>query len=253
MSRIFSFLTAALFVSALLPLGCGDETPSEEPDAGVIRGELNCVDGIDDDEDGLIDCDDEDCWVDVACKPPEPPPCGTQKDCGDVVDEIVVPVCVDQKCVAPGSHDRRTGKAEMVPVTMTFSFKGHIGILTNKPRSGLARLVYPFTTDGKPVTCKDLEELSGATPPERSKLDENPDLNFAYRHLIPLEWASGDTTFQFPVTVPRGKFIVYGEAWFGKRELNLPTGSRAAFYCKEDVDLESIDENGTIDLVFIIN
>ncbi len=255
MSRLLSaLLTTAIFATALLPLGCGEEEQKQEVDAGPPPvGEQNCVDEIDDDGDGKIDCDDDECAIDVACKPPEPLPCGNQKQCGDIVEEIVVNVCVDQKCVAPGPFHPRTGEAIEVSAIINFSFTGNIKILTNKPRSAIARLIHPKGADGTVLTCAELIAMSGSTQAERSKLDNTTNLNFVYRNLIPLEWTSGDNTFSFPSSVPRGKVILFGEAWFGQRELSQPTGSRASVYCKENVDLETLAAGGAIDYVFNIN
>ena len=53
--------------------------------------ELECTDGLDDDGDGLIDCDDPDCGVDPVC---------TEEMCDDQQDEDLDGLidCADQDC-----------------------------------------------------------------------------------------------------------------------------------------------------------
>ena len=46
----------------------GDRTKGKPcPDSGGGNKERNCTDGIDNDSDGLIDCDDRDCRKDPSC------------------------------------------------------------------------------------------------------------------------------------------------------------------------------------------
>ena len=63
--------------------GCGAHTTADGDDAGP-SAEV-CHNGLDDDDDGLIDCDDPDCVTDASCLPPgcEPP---TPELCEDGID-----------------------------------------------------------------------------------------------------------------------------------------------------------------------
>jgi len=60
-----------------------DESPMTcVDDCGVVPAvEKNCSDGIDDDRDGLIDCDDPDCGASPEC------PIAYEKDCTDGIDD----------------------------------------------------------------------------------------------------------------------------------------------------------------------
>ena len=71
--------------------GC-DTTCGEEP---VAQNETICNDGIDDDMDGLIDCDDSDCTTDAACIPL------IETDCTDGVDNDLDGAfdCNDMDCM----------------------------------------------------------------------------------------------------------------------------------------------------------
>ena len=54
--------------------GGGDESNGSIGIEEELAGELNCTDGIDNDGDTEIDCDDIDCILDPACTDDEPPP-----------------------------------------------------------------------------------------------------------------------------------------------------------------------------------
>jgi hypothetical protein len=60
----------------------------------------NCADGVDNDEDGLIDCDDPDCLEDPECQVPPPPP-PPAENCADGVDndEDGLIDCDDPDCL----------------------------------------------------------------------------------------------------------------------------------------------------------
>lgn len=67
----------ALIVAAVLWFGCGSDGSSGETD------ERLCTDGIDDDGDGHVDCEDRDCWDRTVCS-------GTDRnieDCANGVDD----------------------------------------------------------------------------------------------------------------------------------------------------------------------
>lgn len=80
-----------------------------------VDRETNCTDGIDDDGDGVIDCEDADCAEDPACKTPEgeatpgestepsappPPPVARETICDDRIDNDgdSVTDCADSDC-----------------------------------------------------------------------------------------------------------------------------------------------------------
>jgi hypothetical protein len=66
-------------LSILLTPGCGDDTSDGEPDSGTGQSDLfeespaveDCSNGVDDDGDNLVDCDDPSCGRAAACRTPD--------------------------------------------------------------------------------------------------------------------------------------------------------------------------------------
>ncbi|HCF60279.1 MAG TPA: hypothetical protein DFS52_20060 [Myxococcales bacterium] len=254
-----------LGILALLALGCGDPNDGAPPDAqtdGEVEGpkEVNCVDKADNDGDGLVDCDDPDCATDNACRPKPPKPCSRQSDCGNIVDELVTKCCLNKspvgdepegalRCFAPGPAEL-DGAPKESNILFGLAFDSFASS-PSKPKVALVRFLYPKKLDGSALTCQEVLGLNGATEDTRSQLDENPALNQVFRSLYPLNWTSGTTFRNMIATVPQGKsFILYGEAWYGGRELNHPTGNRAATFCKDGVTIDDSSTGKHFELTF---
>lgn len=247
-------LALALALSPALA-GCADPEVPQPPDASVAL-EV-CGNQDDDDGDGLYDCADPDCREDPSCDAPPPKPCDAQQVCGNIVDQLVTPVCVDQKCVPPGPSDAR-GKPLDVEVVFTLVLKAPFGLGT-LPRSSVIRLVYPRRVDGSALSCAELLELNGGELQTRDRLDADRTINQVFRALYPLPSkgaASGDvvhtTTGWF---VPKAKgLLLYGEVWSGERQLNHPTGVRLSRACSDNggpgYDLEVIAPRTKLPLYF---
>jgi hypothetical protein len=254
-----------LGIAALLALGCGDGTSGTPPDGqpdSAVEGpkELNCVDRADDDGDGLVDCADPDCSVDIACRPKPPKPCSRQRDCGNIVDELVTKCCLPKspvsdepegalRCFAPGPTEPDGDPKES---NIFFGLNlDRFASASSKPKVALVRFIYPKKLDGGPLTCQEVLALTGATQDTRSQLDDNPEINQVFRCLYPLDWGSGTSFRNMIATVPQGKgFLLYGEAWYGGRELNYPTGNRAATFCRDDVTIDDSSVGKHFELTF---
>lgn len=220
-----------------------------------LRGEAICSDLVDDDGDGLIDCDDPDCAENTVCLPPTGPSCSSQKDCGDIVEERVIRACLGEQCITPGPRDEN-GEALLIEGQLTTRFDPRFSLMSEhaKPKSLIIRLVYPELTDGTPLTCEALKARAGTTHETRTQLEDDQELNQIFRSLMPLSWSgggSGGQVFHFPLEVPRGRgYLLYGEAWFGVRELNLPKGNLASSDCKVLPDLSTAPDGVELDLYF---
>jgi len=66
----------------------GEEGPYSLSVGCGLDEEANCTDGLDDDGDGLVDCDDPDCLVDPACAPSGTCEPGATLGCGDSITGI---------------------------------------------------------------------------------------------------------------------------------------------------------------------
>jgi len=72
--RIVSVFLLLILISLGTTGGCGGDDENDGLnviDGGELSGELNCTDGIDNDGDTEIDCDDIDCILDPECKDDE--------------------------------------------------------------------------------------------------------------------------------------------------------------------------------------
>ncbi|HEY3445976.1 MAG TPA: hypothetical protein VGK67_06395 [Myxococcales bacterium] len=218
---------------------------SERNQCGAEAKEASCVDRLDEDGDGLTDCDDPDCAAYSACAPRPARTCSRQSDCGDIVDEMVTDVCLEGRCQAPGTATWR-GDAVTAQVSIRMVF-GSALTGPSKPRSAVVRFVDSRRPDGSALTCAQLKAMDNCQDlSTRSRIDEEPGINQIFRSVYGLDFSTcSGTECVFPnlfATVPRGQgFLLYGEAWYGNRELNDPTGSCASVFCADGqgVDGES--------------
>lgn len=243
----------AIALAATLALvACGGGAPAS-PDAGpdaAVAVETDCGDALDGDLDGKTDCDDPDCTQFLECKPVEPPDCARQRDCGDIVNEVVTNCCLSGKCVPPGPKTLKN-EPETAQIYFDLTFNAPLtNPSTPRPQSMVVRMVYPLKLDGSPLTCTDvIGKLSSGTKncvdeTTRAVLDSNASVNQVFRMVYPLDGGSwGGTVVQFPnifADVPKGQdYILYGEAWYGVRELNNPTGNCASLFCIEGKSVAS--------------
>ena len=166
--------------------------------------------------------------------------CASQKECGDIVNEVVTKCCIGGECRAPGQATA-TGDIVTEQIYFDLDFKQTLTGAT-KPQSAILRFIYPKKVDGSPVTCADVIGSSAAGTKScvdqstRAILDGNLALNQVFRSIYALNFSGCTGTecllSNMVASVPQGvDFILYGEAWYGPRELNNPTGQCAAYYC----------------------
>ncbi|MGI5864306.1 MAG: hypothetical protein ACOX6T_19940 [Myxococcales bacterium] len=196
------------------------------------------------------DCAPGACW-DGLCAVPE---CQKQRDCGDIVQEIVTELCLDKRCEPASEIDPSTGKPRQTALTVELRFAGAFVTSPTKPRSAVLRFVDPRKLDGSRVTCAQLATLHGATQATCNALDYDAGLNLIYRNLFTLDWQSqaGTNVFDLPITLPSAdEAILWGEVWYGSvaGELN-PTGNLAAFDCIEGIDLGALGSTPRLTLTF---
>lgn len=214
--------------------------------------EADCADAVDEDFDGLTDCADSDCSAAAQCQPRPPVPCAKQKDCGDIVDEVVTDVCLGGTCKAPGAATYR-GDAITSQVGIRLVFGGSLTGQT-KPRTAVVRFVDSRRPDGSQLTCSLLKAVGNCKDmATRSRIDDNAAINQVFRSVYALDFSTcAGTECVFPslfASVPQGSnYLLYGEAWYGARELNNPTGECAALYCAEGQAVGA--DGGTFQLTF---
>ncbi|MBI5544513.1 MAG: hypothetical protein HY901_11525 [Deltaproteobacteria bacterium] len=179
-----------------------------------------------------------------AAEPPDAetldagPVCTSQSECGNPVQDQIANVCQGGHCRTPGPANA-DGSAQTVRIKLNAVYNG-VFTQVPRPQVQITRLIMNKHTDGTPVTCADVKARSGDTQATRSKLDDDPQINQAFRNLTVLSFGSpqGQAFFNFFYDVPRGDgYLLYGEAWYGAREANNPTGMRATTACVENVNL----------------
>ncbi len=213
----------------LLLLACGNP-PEPIPDAG---GPVElCHDAVDNDGDGLTDCDDPDCFADPGCQPPAPRRCTSQQNCGDIVNELVTPVCLGGTCQAPGPAHHQ-GNAIEANVLFDLFFGSQFSLTPAK--SAVVRFLLSKKVDGSPLTCAEAVTLNGSDQPGRSQLDQNPAINQVFRMAYQINTLPGQTVVNnLLASVPKGSdFLLYTEAWSEGLSLHNPLGYRMAVDCLE--------------------
>jgi hypothetical protein len=198
--------------------------------------ESSCTDHVDNDGDGLTDCADPECIDDPACRPPQGKACKAQSDCGDIVNETVTDCCIDGHCRPPGAVIQGSPVDAQIDFRLVFEADLTGG---QKPGTTVVRFIYPTRTDGSRLTCADLLALGNCRDQStRSVIDHDGVINQVFRTLYPMDFgtcSSGECSFSgLSATVPQGRnLILYGETWYGPRDLNEPTGTCAAVACTE--------------------
>ncbi len=96
-----------------------DATEEEAPEPPPAR-ETNCSNGIDDDEDGLVDCADSDCSTDAACAPPPEPAAPAEAEPAPAPEPAAPPPAT------PPDADMKTD--EPPPPETTLGLEGLLGV-----------------------------------------------------------------------------------------------------------------------------
>ncbi len=222
----------------------------------AFAGEAVCADVKDDDGDGLLDCDDRDCAESAACLPPTGPSCTAQSECGNIILDRVSRACLGGQCITPGPRDEN-GNALLVSTNFSLSFDPLFSQAPEggKPKSIIIRVFHPELLDGSPLDCDGLKARAGAVKADRTKLEGDAELNQLFRNLVPLVWGgtgNGGQVFQAnDIKLPRGKdYLLYGEAWYGAREGELPTATLASSDCKVLPDLTGAPDGTNLGFFF---
>lgn len=196
-----------------------------------------CGDGLDNDGNGLTDCDDPDCTGQTLCV--DLTNYGSCAKCGksctaqpacvtDYVTERPIPYCLEGKCWATNTF---------IQPRVFIDTKDNWNGLANAPQSGTTRFIKKQASDGSAVTCATV----AAAAADRSKpsaieasgkfviqgMDvtrvQNPNL-------------SQGITYTFVNTQIGGDFLIWTELWAGPPDslTKMPQGFRQGYGCYED-------------------
>ncbi len=216
--------TAGLFLAAALSACAG--TPSREI----------CGDGIDNDRNGLTDCDDRDCTGQPACVPPDyglcskcAQPCTAQPSCvTSYMDERPVPYCIDGRCTAT-----ETFIQPRVELDTSANWAG----LTLSPQSASTRFIKKMANDGTPVTCATVAGIAadrnapGAIEASGKLVIQGLDVTRVTNPML-----GQGISFAFVNTQTGGNYLIWVELWggFPDSTTKLPGGRRFGYGCFED-------------------
>jgi hypothetical protein len=181
------------------------------------------------------------------------PKCASQSECGDPVADQIAYVCTGSHCHPPGPL-APDGGVDLVTIDFECVYDAVLTQPGARPQVQLTRLILNRKVDGSALTCAEVLSRAGKTQATRSQLDADPQINQVFRNLTALTWSGstqGQTLFKLFYDAPKASgLLLYGEAWYGLRDGNDPTGDRASAACTEDVDLSSAVPNQKLAIQF---
>ena len=197
-----------------------------------------CGDGIDNDGNGLTDCEDRDCTGQPACVPPDyglcakcSQACTTQTTCvTSFMDERPVPLCVEGHCTA-------LQKFIQPRIELSTGPSGWGG-LANPPQSASTRFIKKIANDGTPVTCATVLAIAsdrsaasaGAIEASGKLVIQGLDVTRVTNPML-----GQGVTFTYVNTQTGGDYLIWVELWGGAPDSStkLPSGRRYGYGCFE--------------------
>lgn len=216
---------ASFAVLALALVGCSAERTYEI-----------CGDGLDNDGNGLKDCDDAACAGQATCVPPNygscakcSQACSVQSACvTSYLDDRPIPQCINGICTALDTF---------VQPRIELDTHVHWTGLTLSPRSAATRFIKKKANDGSAVTCATVAAIAAdrnnAGAIEASNLLALQGLDVT--RITNPQLGQG-ISFSFVNTQTGGDYLIWLELWGGPPDSNtkLPTGRRFGYGCYED-------------------
>lgn len=196
-----------------------------------------CGDGLDNDGNGLTDCEDRDCTGQPACVPPDyglcakcSRPCTSQPECvTNYMDERPIPLCVEGHC---------TALQKFIQPRIELNTRDNWQGLALSPQSASTRFIKKFANDGTAVTCATVfgiasdRNASGAGAIEASGklIIQGLDVTRVTNPML-----GQGLTYNFVNTQTGGDYLIWTELWGGAPDSNtkLPSGRRFGYGCYE--------------------
>jgi|APLak6261679142_1056127.scaffolds.fasta_scaffold00004_146 hypothetical protein len=219
------WLLATLVVSSLCFVGCSAEASREV-----------CGDGVDNDGNGLVDCDDRDCAGQAACTPVDygscakcSQPCSVQSACvTSFTDDRPIPLCVAGKCTATETF---------IQPRIELDTRANWSGLTLSPQSASTRFIKKVANDGSAVSCATVATVAADRNAPSAIEDSNKliiqglDVTRVTNPML-----GQGISFAFVNTQTGGNYLIWVELWGGppNSTTKLPTGRRFGYGCYED-------------------
>ncbi len=219
------WLVPSLLASSLIFFACPGPTLREI-----------CGDTIDNDGNGLVDCQDPDCAGQAECAPPDyglcskcSQACTVQSQCViSFMDDRPIPYCIAGVC---------TAKETFIQPRVYLDTAGSWGALGVSPQSGTTRFIKKVANDGSAVTCATVAAIAadrsaaGAIEASGKLVMQGLDVT----RITNPQLGQG-VTYTFVNTQTGGDYLIWTELWGGSPDSNtkLPQGRRLGYGCYED-------------------
>lgn len=197
-----------------------------------------CGNGVDDDNNGLIDCADPDCKGKQECFF-DGGFYGTCSKCGQTCqrqtqclqtsyfNDVPLPTC---ESLDGGPELRCSALRKNVQVNLSMNVDRYRGTTF---ASVATRFINRRLTDGGLLTCTDVEQVaSGRTAAESGQLEDAGVFSLAALD-VRRQTGSGDITVPFVNVLTIDSFLIWSELWTGTPDgiTKYPTGIRRGFEC----------------------
>lgn len=195
-----------------------------------------CFDGIDNDGNGLTDCEDRDCAGQMGCEPPDYGSCPKCSQACTVQSACVVsyqndrpiPLCVNGFC---------TATEKFIQPRVELDTRSTWAGVTISPRSAATRFIKKVANDGSAVDCARVAMLA-ADRNNSSSIEQSGVLvvqGLDVTRVTNPQLGQG-VSLAFVNTQTGGDYLIWEEFWGGYPDsaTGLPTGRRLGYGCFED-------------------
>jgi hypothetical protein len=218
-------IRSLFFVACSLALlGCSAEMKRE-----------TCGDGIDNDGNGLTDCQDPDCAGQPMCAPPF---YGSCSKCGQACtsqsacvvsypNDRPVPLCTDGICQAT---------EKFIQPRIELSIPGW-NVLSVPPRSAATRFIKKTAADGSAVNCSRVSQIASDRT-VAGAIEASGQLQVMGLDITRVTDSQAVIRLAFVNTQTGSDYLIWVELWGGYPDSNtqLPTGRRLGWGCFESAE-----------------
>lgn len=226
----FSSLRRVAFLVGACALALSFSQCSAEPTREV------CGDGIDNDRNGLTDCEDRDCAGQAGC---EPPNYGSCPKCSQTctVQSACVTSMLNDRPIPQCSNGICTALETFIQPRIEMDTRSNWSGLTISPRSAATRFIKKKANDGSVVDCARVATIAadrnapGAIEASNVLVLQGFDVTRVTNPML-----GQGVSLAFVNTQTGGDYLIWSEFWGGYPDstTGLPTGRRFGYGCFED-------------------
>lgn len=205
----------------VVALSCSPPPPEEIP-------KEDCLNQLDDDADGAVDCADSECSALSQCQ--APPECTKQTDCFSGQNYFFfinepMPRCEAQKCVKPAAS-----------IDLHLVLKKNLYTCSDCVRASNIRFIRKTAVDGSPVSCATITALAtGNSAADADQIERSNKFNFLAVDVNRIQNAPGSSAVQLNAfsTSTGADFLIWAELWNGQPDSSTkyPTNKRIDWKC----------------------